>query len=241
MLPGAADRGDFDPTSSTVALSPGGLLHVLPRALVQRTFDGYWRNFQARRRDELAGVRHGDGAYTPYEWRNVGAFVRLGERQRAQETMAYFYADRRPEGWKQWAEVVVRDAREPRFVGDMPHGWVASDHVRSVLDLFAYEDESERSLVLAAGVPMEWLRGKGLSIRDLRTPYGRLSWTARIGADAAIDVRVSGLRSIPRGGVILRGPWAKKARVIIDGRVADVAADAILLNRLPAHVRVEPR
>ena len=57
--------------------------------------------------------------------------------------MAYFYADRRPEGWNQWAEVVVRDAREPRFLGDMPHGWVASDQIRSVLDLFAYEDEGE--------------------------------------------------------------------------------------------------
>jgi hypothetical protein len=241
VLPGAADRGDFDPTSSTVALNPGGLLHVLPRALVQRTFDRYWRDFQARRSDELAGVRHGDGAYTPYEWRNVGALVRLGERERAQELMAYFYADRRPEGWKQWAEVVARDPREPRFVGDMPHGWVASDHIRSVLDLFAYEDEGEGSLVLAAGVPMEWLHGKGLSIRALRTPYGRLSWTARTGADAAIDMRVSGLRSIPRGGVIVRGPWSSKARVSVDGRVADGAADRILLTHLPAHVRVEPQ
>ena len=201
VLPGAADRGDFDPTSSTVALSPGGLLHALPRPLVQRTFDRYWRNFQARRSDEAAGVRHGDGAYTPYEWRNVGAFVRLGDRERAQEAMAYFNADRRPKGWNQWAEVVVRDAREPRFLGDMPHGWVASDQIRSVLDLFAYEDESESSLVLAAGVPMAWLRGKGLAIRDLRTPWGRLSWSARVGANGAIDIRVSGLRSFPRGGV----------------------------------------
>ena len=86
-------------------------------------------------------------------------------------------------GWNQWAEVVVRDAREPRFLGDMPHGWVASDQIRSVLDLFAYEDEGESSLVLAAGVPMAWLRGKGLSIRDLRTPWGRLSWSARVGAE----------------------------------------------------------
>ena len=240
VLPGAADRGDFDPTSSTVALSPGGLLHVLPRTLVERTFDRYWRNFQARRNDELAGIRHGDGAYTPYEWRNVGALVRLGERQRAQEAMAYFYADRRPAGWNQWAEVVVRDARAPAFVGDMPHGWVASDHIRSVLDLFAYEDEGERSLVLAAGVPMAWLRGKGLSIRSLRTPYGQLSWSARIGAADAIDVRVSGLRSLPPGGVILRGPWAKNARVVVDGRVADVPADAIVLTQLPARVRIEP-
>jgi hypothetical protein len=241
VLPGAADRGDFDPTSSTVALSPGGLLHALPRPLVQRTFDRYWRNFAARRKDESAGIRHGDGAYTPYEWRNVGAFVRLGDRERAQEAMAYFYADRRPQGWSQWAEVVVRDPREPRFLGDMPHGWVASDHVRSVLDLFAYEDESERSLVLAAGVPMAWLRGKGVSLRDLRTPYGRLSWNARIGADGAIDVRVSGLRSFPPGGVTLRGPWGRDARVAIDGRITDVPADAIFLSHLPTRVRVEPR
>jgi hypothetical protein len=241
VLPGAADRGDFDPTSSTVALSPGGLLHALPWPLVQRTFDRYWRNFQARRNDEAAGVRHGDGAYTPYEWRNVGAFVRLGERERAQEAMAYFNADRRPKGWNQWAEVVVRDAREPRFLGDMPHGWVASDQIRSVLDLFAYEDESASSLVLAAGVPMAWLSGKGLAIRDLRTPWGRLSWSARVGADGAIDVRVSGLSSFPRGGVTLRGPWGRNARVAIDGRIAGVPADAIALSHLPTHVRIEPR
>jgi len=241
VLPGAADRGDFDPTSSTVAVSPGGLLHALPRPLVQRTFDDYWRNFEARRRDEALGVRHGDGAYTPYEWRNVGALVRLGERERAQQAMAYFYRDRRPKEWNQWAEVVVRDAREPRFLGDMPHGWVASDHIRSVLDLFAYEDESERSLVLAAGVPMAWLRGKGLSIRELRTPYGPLSWSARIGADGAIDIRVSGLRTYPPGGVTLRGPWGKSARVTVDGRTANSPADAILLSRLPTHIRVDPR
>ncbi len=241
VLPGSADRGDVDPTSSTVALSPGGLLHALPRGLVERTFDAYWRNFQARRSDETAGVRHGDGAYTPYEWRNVGALIRLGERERALEAMAYFYADRRPAGWNQWAEVVARDAREPRFLGDMPHGWVASDHIRSVLDLFAYEVEGDSSLVLAAGVPMAWLRGRGLSIRDLRTPYGRLSWTARIGADGAIDVRVAGLTSWPRGGVVLRGPWGSNALATIDGRIVDTAADAIVLARLPARIRVEPR
>ena len=210
VLPGAADRGDFDPTSSTVALSPGGLLHALPRPLVQRTFDRYWRNFQARRNDESAGVRHGDGAYTPYEWRNVGA-LRSPGRARAGAAGHGLLLCRPPAGRLEpvGRGRVLRDAREPRFLGDMPHGWVASDHIRSVLDLFAYEHEGERSLVLAAGVPMAWLRGKGLSIRDLRTPYGRLSWSARVGADGAIDVRVSGLRSFPRGGVVLRGPWGR--------------------------------
>ena len=241
LLPGSADRGDVDPTSSTIALSPGGLLGVLPDARVRNTFERYWRDFESRRSDEASGVRHGDGAYTPYEWRNVGAFVRLGERERALQALAYFYADRRPAGWNQWAEVVLRNPREPRFLGDMPHGWVASDQIRSVLDLFAYEHEGKHALVLAAGVPMSWLAGKGLSIRNLRTPYGPLGWTARAAANGAIDIRVSALRSWPPGGVTLRGPWPRDARVSIDGRSVDIAADAIALRHTPTYVRIEPR
>ena len=241
MLPGAADRGDVDPTSSTIALSPGGLLGTLPDALVRNTFERYWRDFEKRRRDEAAGIRHGDGAYTPYEWRNVGAFVRLGERERAQQAMVYFYGDRRPAGWNQWAEVVVRNPREPRFLGDMPHGWVASDQIRAVLDLFAYEHEGDRSLVLAAGVPMAWLAGPGLAIANLRTPYGPLSWKARAGPRGVITVDVKALRSPPPGGIVLRGPWPKTARVRIDGREVNGPADAIALRNTPARVRIEPR
>jgi hypothetical protein len=243
LLPGAADRGDVDPTSSTVALSPGGLLGTLPDALVRNTFAHYWRTFLQRRADEAAGIRHGDGAYTPYEWRNVGALVRLGERERALQAMAYFYRDRRPAGWNQWAEVVLRDAREPRFLGDMPHGWVASDQVRAVLDLFAYEHEGERALVLAAGVPLAWLGGPGLKIDGLRTPYGRLGWRARERASPSggriVDFDLEALRTMPPGGITLRGPWPSDARVRIDGQPVASGADRIVLPRTPVRVRIE--
>jgi len=168
--------------------------------------------------------------------------VRLGERERALAAMAYFYRDRRPAGWNQWAEVVVRDAREPRFLGDMPHGWVASDQIRSVLDLFAYEHEGERALVLAAGVPLRWFDGPGLTIAGLRTPYGSLGWHAHAlttGGRRLVRLDVKKLRTAPPGGIVLRGPWPADARVRVDG--ADVAgpADAIRLTRTPARVRVE--
>jgi hypothetical protein len=243
VLPGAADRGDVDPTSSTVALSPGGLLGTLPDALVRNTFEHYWREFEKRRRAEAVGTRHGDGAYTPYEWRNVGALVRLGERERAHEAMNYFYRDRRPAGWNQWAEVVVRNPREPRFLGDMPHGWVASDQIRAVLDLFAHEHEGERSLVLAAGVPLAWLGGPGLAIDGLRTPYGPLGWRARArtaaGGRRIVEFDVKALRTLPPGGLTLRGPWPAAARVQIDGRAVRGPADMITLPRTPARVRIE--
>ncbi len=232
VLPGAADRGDVDPTSSTVALSPGGLLGRLPDALVQNTFDRWWHDFESRRADDVAGRRHGDGAYTPYEWRNVGALLRLGERERALQAMAYFYRDRRPTGWNQWAEVVVRDPREPRFLGDMPHGWVASDQIRSVLDLFGYEHESEHALVLAAGVPMRWLAGRGVGIAGLRTPYGDLSWRAHAsGGDRRVIFEMAPLRDVPPGGVWLRGPWPAGAVMRVDGRRVPAQAQGV---RLPS-------
>jgi hypothetical protein len=238
LLPGSADRGDIDPTSSTIALAPGDLLGRLPDALVRNTWDRYWHDFIERR----DGGKAWD-AYTPYEWRNVGALVRLGERERALQAMAFFYGDRRPAGWNQWAEVVLRDPREPRFLGDMPHGWVASDQIRSVLDLFAYEREGGRSMVLAAGVPMRWLAGPGLSIQGLRTPWGTLSWTARqrvSGGRQIVQFDVRSLREQPPGGIELRGPWPSASTVWIDGRRSAGPADAIRIVKTPVRIRIEP-
>jgi hypothetical protein len=237
LLPGSADRGDVDPTSSTMALSPGGLAGRLPDSLVRNTFDRYWRDFIERRDSGKAW-----DAYTPYEWRNVGALVRLGERERALEAMSFFYRDRRPAGWNQWAEVVLRNDREPRFLGDMPHGWVESDQIRSVLDLFAYEHEGDRSLVLAAGVPMRWLAGNGLSLGGLRTPYGPLSWNAKRRTEAGrqiVQFDLQALREQPPGGIVLRGPWPKASRAWVDGVAVNGPADAIRIVKTPAQVRIE--
>jgi hypothetical protein len=158
------------------------------------------------------------------------------------QAMAFFYRDRRPAGWNQWAEVVLREPRQPRFLGDMPHGWVASDHIRSVLDLFAYEHESSHALVLAAGVPMAWFEAPGLTLRDLRTPYGSLSWNAQarsIGGRKVVTFDLKQLREQPLGGIVLRGPWPLDSRVWIDGREVAGPAHEIRLSRSPAHVRIE--
>ncbi len=226
VLPGAADRGDVDPTSSTMALSPGGLLGTLPDALVRNTFERYWRSFTERRDSGKPW-----DAYTPYEWRNVGALVRLGQRERALEALAFFQRDRRPTGWNQWAEVVLRDAREPRFLGDMPHGWVASDQIRSVLDLFAYEHEGERSMVLAAGVPLAWFDGVGLTVQELRTPYGRLGWQGR----ASIDGGPQGHRARRPGLAHLPAGRRRAARAVARG-----CAGAGRRRRDPRRRRLDP-
>ena len=145
--------------------------------------------------------------YTPYEWRTVGTLVRLGMVAEAHEMMDYFMRDRRPAAWHHWAEVVWREPETPRFIGDMPHTWVGSDFIRSVLDLFAYEHEADGSLVVAAGIPDRWLAGGDtLSVRGLRTWYGPLDVALRKDASGATRVTLGGLTRIPPGGIVVRRP-----------------------------------
>lgn len=192
-IPGSVELGDFDPTSTTIAISPGGELQNLPRDAVLRTFEKYYDSF-VRRRD---GTLEWD-AYTPYELRAVGTFIHLGWRDRAHELLDFFMRDRRPAGWNHWAEVVWRDAKTPKFIGDMPHTWVGSDFIRSFLDMLAYERESDGTLLIAEGLPDRWLE-RGVRVEGLVTRYGRLGFSIK-----GNDVNAWGIRP-PPGGVLFRG------------------------------------
>ncbi|MDR3388262.1 MAG: discoidin domain-containing protein [Rudaea sp.] len=204
FIPGSAELGDFDATSTTIAMSPAGAQVQLqsgavPPDLLQNTFERYWRSFAARSSSETWVD------YTPYEWRTVGAFVRLGWRERAQAAMTFFFdTGARPSGWNQWAEVVGREPRQIRFIGDMPHGWVASDFIRSALDLFAYERDVDHALVLAAGVPESWLAADGIAIDGLHTPYGPLGYTLK--QDGGTLVLHIAAGSVPPGGFVFAWP-----------------------------------
>jgi hypothetical protein len=228
-VPGCVDLGDFDATSTTIALAPAAAADLAPAGAIERTFARYW--------DFFAGRRAGEpwDAFTPYELRNVGAFVRLGWRERAGELLAWFLTQRRPAGWRHWAEVVAAEARTPRFLGDMPHTWVGSDYVRSVLDMFCYEDRDHAALVLAAGLPAAWLADGGVRVAGLPTPYGQLSYTLRR-ADVAVVMEIAGGLRVPPGGLVLRPP-VEAAGAAVDGvPVAAAAYGEVVVARVPARI-----
>jgi hypothetical protein len=229
-VPGAADLGDFDATSTTIALSPGTGGADLPAGALAATFERYWDSFERRRSGALAW-----DVYTPYEWRVVGSFVRLGQRERALGALRWFFADRKPPAWNQWPEVIGREDRVARFIGDLPHGWVASDFLRSALDLVAYEDEADGSLVLGAGLPPEWLAGRGLRVRGLVTRYGRLGYTARATA-TGLDVTLERGLAPPPGGLVLRLPVAREGTATVDGRAVPYHDGVLRLPRTPARI-----
>jgi len=233
-LPGAAELGDFDATSTTIALAPGGEQGRLPQPALDNTFERYWKQFVDRRDGRLEWKD-----YTPYEWRNVAAFVRLGWRERAWDATRFFFKDRMPQAWNQWAEVVSRTPRTPFFVGDLPHAWVGSDFVRSALDMFAYSRDIDQSLVLAAGVPVRWFEGKGIAVKGMRTPQGLLDYRLQR-TDRQLLLEVGPGLVPPVGGVIVAWPYAgKPGAARINGGAAEWVDGELHVHQLPARVEIE--
>ncbi|HEV7242473.1 MAG TPA: amylo-alpha-1,6-glucosidase [Thermoanaerobaculia bacterium] len=201
FIPGSVELGDFDATSTTVAVTPVDA--ELPRTPLLRTFEKYWEHALEPR------------TYTPYELRVVGTLVRLGQPDRARALLDYFFADLRPAAWYQWAEVVRANPREGGFIGDMPHTWVGSDFVRSALDFFAYEDDE--TLILAAGVAPEWAK-RGVRVRGLSTHFGVLDYSIE-----GHRVRIGGNVRVPKNGIVVKSPFGGADTVI-----RSVPADIVL-------------
>jgi hypothetical protein len=237
-VPGCADLGDFDPTSTSIALNPVDAGEaVVGHAALEATYEKYWDFFSKRKSGAEPWVN-----YTPYEWRNVGAMVRLGWRDQAQEALQWFMQYRRPPGFQHWAEVVWHDERAPRFIGDMPHTWCGTDYIRSVLDMLTYEDESDSSLVIGAGVPDKWLEGDGVVVRGLHTRWGTLSYTMRRAATGVlVDIDGAALR-MPPGGIKVVGPATHGPTnyVSTDPKFTSTKVNslfAVRVTALPAHVQ----
>ncbi|MES2306272.1 MAG: discoidin domain-containing protein [Gemmatimonadota bacterium] len=235
FIPGAADLGDFDATSTTIALSPADELPRLPRAALERTFERYFANASARSVAGNAWVN-----YTPYELRTVGAMLRLGWKERALTMLDTFLADQEPTAWNQWPEVVWHDRTAPKFLGDLPHTWVGSDFLRSAADLFVYEREADSALIVGAGIRDAWLADSGVAVNRLSTWWGPLSYTAKHVGAATVVTIAAGV-AVPPGGVLLHAPGSvRPTRALVNGAAVPISPDGtVTLRALPARIEFD--
>lgn len=67
---------------------------------------------------------------------------------------------------------------------------VGSDFIRSVLDMFAYEEDDD-TLIVGAGVPRKWTRGTGVVLRGLPTQRGIVDLTMRRCGVVRVEVRIT--------------------------------------------------
>ena len=232
-VPGCADLGDFDATSTTIALAPAAAADLLPPGALERTFERYWEFFaDAPRRRTLGGVH----ALRDAQHRRLRAPGLA--RARPASCSSSSWAISRPAGWRQWAEVVRHDARTARFLGDMPHTWVGSDYIRSVLDMFAYANARPAEPAPGPG------RGHpgGLARRPRRSrspgcprPTARSTTACSVRAPKCV-LEIGGTCAVPPGGFVLRPP-AAGAGALVNGRPAATGADGeVHLEAVPAVV-----
>jgi hypothetical protein len=233
-IPASVELRDFDPNATAMAMTIGGELHRLPQPALQKTFEEWYQHFQKRRDGKIDW----DG-YTPYEIRIVEALVHMGQRDRALELMTYLLHGQRPAAWNQWAEVVWRDPKLPKFVGDMPHAWIGAEFVRAVRSLFAYERERDQALVLAAGLPRKWVDSEtGVTVKRLPTWYGTLNYSLRGDASGALRLKLDGDLTLPPGKIVVKAPADKPLREVnVNGKpVSGFAADEAVVGEFPAEV-----
>ncbi len=236
-IPGSVELGDLDPTSTAIAITACGELENLPEPALTRTFDRYYEHMQ----QYVYGTGIND-SYSPYELRNVEVFIRLGQRDRATDVLAAMVADQRPWEWNEWQEVIWRDPSLPRFIGDMPHTWVGAGYIHSLRSMFAYEREDDRSLVLAAGLPAEWVASDtGAGVKRLPTHYGVISYTIHAETPSTTRMRLTGDLVVPPTTIILQPPLPGPLKsVTVNGKpITSFDRERATINTFPADVVLE--
>jgi hypothetical protein len=233
-IPGCAELGDFDATSTAISLYPTGEAARLPQPALDSTFEKYYAFFEHRK------LTHTYFDYTPYELRVCGSMVYLGKKARAHEMLDWFFRDQRPAAWNHWAEVVYCDSTLPRFIGDMPHTWVGSEYLNAVRAMFVYEDD-DSALVVGAGLRDSWLRSPdGITVKNMPTYYGKLSYTVAAQHNG-IHMTIALSAPAPRGGIIvprlLQDPIGS---IILNGKHLTVPADgSVTCSTLPADIVIQ--
>ena len=220
-LPGSVEWADFDPTATSNAIAQLDFADALPKRELKAMLDTYLKGV----RDRISGKMPWKN-YTAYEIRIIGAMVRLGRRDDANELLDFFLSDRRPNAWNQWPEITWRDARSPGHLGDVPHTWIAAEFLLVIASMVAMEREAGDSLVLAAGLRWDWITGSGFSVKGLPTRYGTLDFSLRAMGTGTLHVRIGQLKRMPQDGIILTPP-------LPDGTQLAGGGKTLVIERLP--------
>ncbi|MBN1383402.1 MAG: discoidin domain-containing protein [Elusimicrobia bacterium] len=205
FIPGCAEKGDFDPTSTAIAIVVCDELEHLPQPALDNTYNRYYE-------DLLKRIKPGwKGAFTPYEVRTVQAFVMMDQKEKAINLLEYLMTCRRPLKWNHLAEVVFSEYRYPEFIGDMPHTWVGSGYINAIRSIFLYEKDNK--LILCHGVPEKWLSGKqGVSVKKFPTYFGNINYSINKNNNI-LKVKIRG-DAEPEKGFVFKSPLSKKIKTV---------------------------
>ncbi len=233
-IPGSVEWADFDPTATSNAIAMLDFADVLPDGPLHAMLETYLDGFRRKHSGEMPWTN-----YTAYEIRIIGAFVRLGKRDTANELLDFFLSDRRPREWNQWPEITWRDSRSPGHLGDVPHTWIAAEYLLALTSMIAAEREASDSLVLASGMPWRWIaEDAGFSVSKLPTRCGLLDFRIHAVDENLIRVELADSIRLPHGGITIIPPLPDGTRIVAvtseqGSCVVDAAGISIRVTELP--------
>jgi hypothetical protein len=235
-IPGCSELGDFDATSTTVALTPCNEFNNLPKPEIFNTFDKYYDFFIKRRENTISWNN-----YTPYENRVIGSFIMLNQPDKAHDLIDFFLKDQKPQNWYHWAEVVWKDDTYPGYIGDMPHTWVGSDFLNAIRSMFVYENEWDKSLVLGAALYQDWIDApQGMSVENLPTYFGEISYAIQKDQNKYV-FKIWGDVKLPENGIKIQNFNASKmpSKVLLNGEsISTFSENVIQIQKFPAQVEI---
>jgi hypothetical protein len=209
-IPGSVEWADFDPTATSNAIAMLDFAEALPSGPLDAMLETYLDGFRRKHSGQMVWNN-----YTAYEIRIIGAFVRLGKRETANELLDFFLSDRRPLEWNQWPEITWRDPRSPGHLGDVPHTWIAAEYLLALASMVAAEREATSSVVLASGMPWSWISGaNGFSVTDLPTRYGPLHFGIHADGNDSIRIEIGATMTLPPGGLTVVPPLPAGTQII---------------------------
>ncbi|MBC8126616.1 MAG: discoidin domain-containing protein [Gloeobacteraceae cyanobacterium ES-bin-144] len=209
-IPGSVEWADFDPTATSNAIAMLDFADALPDGPLHAMLETYLDGFRRKHRGEMVWNN-----YTAYEIRIIGAFVRLGNRDVANELLNFFLSDRRPLEWNQWPEITWRDPRSPGHLGDVPHTWIAAEYLLALASMVVAERDATASVVLASGMPWTWISEENeFSVSNLPTRYGPLDFLIHASSSDSIRVEIGGKMTMPPGGLAIMPPLPNGKRII---------------------------
>jgi len=216
LIYGSAEREDVDATSTSIAFEPCRAADVLPAEFLKPTYDKYAAQMRAN------GAPDFDGCFTPYEIRNINAFVALGRFDDAFWMLSAALGWRRPRAWRHWAEVIWGNPRAPEYIGDMPHTWIGAEFATAIRRMLLREDGS--TLELFRAVPDAWWEGEGILLDELPSTFGTVTVKAwREPSQVTVELRLAG--PLPER-VTLRYPGVQQA--LADGDPCEIDGDLII-------------
>ena len=110
----------------------------------------------------------------------------MGDSKSACESLYAFANHASPlYAWRE--EQPPHDMTPSRFVGDMPHNWASAEFASLVVHLLALDRGNE--LHLLEGFPAEWRQpGMCTALKDISTPFGKLSFALQVDASGQMAV-----------------------------------------------------